>query len=125
MQEKIETISRKVFICDTCGMSYPEDDFGKWAIFHCPEHGEFCNDGCYRCGIYREVEGKVGMYACCPICGWCSLEDDGDVYDDRKGSIPKTEKEIKSFQHSQDYVLQHIKDGISYKRIRERVLKED
>lgn len=124
------TTTEDAYQCEICGHKHTDEWSGKWAIFHCPRHGEFCNDGLNNCGIYREVEGRKGIRICCPICGWVAKDDwrekydekgEVEIYDKRTGTLPKTEKELKSFYRRQDFVLGDRNNGgmMSYRRLLE------
>lgn len=66
--------------------------------------------------------------ACCPICGWAVIQEYTEKYDDRKGEVPKTEKEINSFKKAQEYLMgdAHNNSGyISFKRIEAHRQKKD
>jgi len=122
MKETTRTTTEDVWECEICGMQYNnKDDNGKWCIFHCPEHGEFCNNGLNNCGLYRTVNNGGGMKACCPICGWVAIDDWTDEYDTRKGELPQAETDKKSLKWQQDYILKdpHNNSGFaSYKRLK-------
>ena len=120
MKEKEITITKTVWECETCGTQHEEDGGGKWAIFHCPEHGEFCNDGGQRCGLYRFMEKTNSGKICCPICGWSPFKNYTKEYDLRKGSKPKTVVEKKSFRMEQQFTLKYpqaYSGYMSYKRM--------
>jgi len=120
MKKTTRTTTEDVWECETCGMQHNYDFGGKWCIFHCPEHGEFCNDGLRNCGLYRFVREK-GRKACCPICGWVTLENSADEYDTRTGELPQFVTEEKSLKEEQDFVLSdpHNNSGSpSYKRLK-------
>lgn len=117
---KKTTVTIDAYECETCGHKHTEDWYGKWSIFHCPEHGEFCNDGGGGyCCLFRYLEGR-GDRASCPICGWTAIESYSEKYDERQGKKPRTEKEIESFKKAQKRIMDghHIYSGYpAYKRI--------
>jgi len=120
MKKTTRTMTEDVWECETCGMQHNDDFGGKWCIFHCPKHGEFCNDGLQNCGLYRTVEGKRTQ-ACCPICGWIAIDDWTEEYDKRKGVLPQSQADKKSLEREQDRVLNdpHNNSGfMSYKRLK-------
>lgn len=119
MKEETRTKIEKVWVCDTCGKAHYEDWYGKWSIFHCSQHGEFCNAGVESCGIFRYKESHHSDLISCPICGWSTNDSyNKEPYDSREGDIPRTEKEIQSFQRQQEYILKHTGLGyISHDRI--------
>ncbi len=138
MKETTITTTEDAWQCEVCRHEHTDEWGGKWAIFHCPLHGEFCNDGLHNCGLYRYVESHGRDQICCPICGWVAKDDWTEKYDERKdekglfkmvevydkrtGTFPKTEKELKSFYRDQDYVLQHpegFSGMMSYRRLME------
>jgi len=120
MKKTTRTTTEDVWECETCGMQHNNDFGGKWCIFHCPKHGEFCNDGLNNCGLYRTANGK-GPRICCPICGWATLENSADEYDKRKGELPQTETDKKSLKWGQDFILRdphNLSGQPSYKRLK-------
>ncbi|MBA7665751.1 hypothetical protein ES703_73825 [subsurface metagenome] len=130
MKKTTRTTTEDVWECETCGSQYNnKDDYGKWCIFHCPKHGEFCNDGLNNCGLYRVTERKrSGTAICCPICGWIAIEDQTDEYDKRKGELPQTEREKKSLKWGQDFILSdshNFSGSPSYKRLKAWKEKND
>ena len=122
MKETTVTTTEDAWQCEVCGCKHTNEWGGKWAIFHCPRHGEFCNDGLKNCGLYRYVESHKKDQTCCPICGWTTIDRWTEKYDERKGEFPKTEKELKSFYWNQDWVLKNricFSEMMSYRRLME------
>jgi len=122
MKETTITTTEDAWQSEVCGHEHTDEWDGKWAIFHCPLHGEFCNDGLHNCGLYRYVESRERVGSCCPVCGWVAIDGLREDYDNRKGKLPKTEKELKSFYRDQDYVLEHpegFSGMMSYRRLLE------
>jgi len=120
MKKTTRTMTEDVWECETCGHQHNNDYGGKWDIFHCPEHGEFCNDGLKNCGLYRTVNEK-GKKACCPICGWATLEVWNKEYDERKGELPESVLDKMSLKREQNYLFENafnFSGSPSYKRLK-------
>lgn len=107
MKEKEIKITKTVWECETCKTYHEEDGGGKWFVFHCPEHGEFCNDGGGRCGLYRLVEKVTNHRICCPICGWSVFKNYAEEYDSREGAKPETARKKESFYKEQQSILKY------------------
>ncbi len=103
MKKTTTTMTKDVWICETCGRGYTSEEYGKWVIYHCPEHGEFCNDLLKHCGLFRMINKK--RVPCCPICGWATTENYAKEYDERKGKLPETKKEKESLKWEQCHIL--------------------
>lgn len=130
MKKTTITTTEDAWQCEVCGTRHINEWGGKWAIFHCPKHGEFCNDGLGNCGLFRYVEKFGRDRICCPICGWSPNEDwaekyddrNNEIYDKRTGTFPKTEKELQSFHKAQDWIFKYPKvysGMMSYRRLLE------
>ena len=120
------SVSTEAWQCEACGRKHTIEWHGKWSIFHCPEHGEFCNTGLNTCGIFRYSEFHKREVCSCPICGWVAIEERSEVYDNRIGKEPETEKEKQSFLKEQDKLISypHGNSGYSsYKRINKHIEK--
>jgi len=119
-------IEIKAYQCEACNLKHDEEY--KDAIFRCPEHGEFCNDGGMNtCGLFRFIESKETEIISCPICGWSPIRELAENQNMRRGEKPKTEKEIESFKKAQNYLMNdpHNHSGYSsFKRIQKETAHE-